>query len=188
MYVEHEAVLLVRVARLVLDAHAAVGWTGVASQHLAHDLVDIVHFRQVVYREVLEQCCAGRDNRWNAAARPDMGGVVESFGEEPESVDRSADSVALLGDEKPAGRVVGSPLLERVDSLPALRNTADVHDLLDQGCRDWNVAVDVRWLRSVLGDELDDVVKGPELSFGGRAENDKVLRRMEDGMETVTSS
>lgn len=78
------------------------------------------------------------------------------------------------------------PFFEGVDFAPFFCDTAVRCDLGEEGEREGDRAEDVGWLAGVVGEELGEVVEGPELRFGGGFKDGKFLRGRIYVTETFT--
>lgn len=183
-----EELLLLRVVREAVPEAApegAVAGADMVLQHVADDQADVLDLGQLGRAPVVQEGGALEDVGAALAGGARVGRGVEGARVEPEAVDGAAEEAALGGGEEPARGEVVFPFRERVDGFPFLGDAADFEELVEQRGGGWRRAHQVRGLAGVVGHQLDGVLEGAELGFGGAVEDWETLGGGEDFSEVV---
>ena len=183
--VEEELLLRVREAFPEFALDGAVAGADVVLHHLAHHLAHVFHFGQVGCAPVAQELGALEHVAAVRARRARVARVVEGARVQPETVDGAAEGVPLGRGEQPAVAEVVFPFLGRVDVFPFLGYAAHFEELVQEREGGGHGADEVCGLAGVVGDELDGVLQGAELGFGGAVEDGETLGGGEDGAEVV---
>ena len=184
--VEEQLLIGVRETFPEFPLDGAVAGADVVLQHIANDQPHIFHLRQLGRAPVVQELGALEHVVAVRAGRARVAGVVEGARVEPETVDGATQAVAFGRGEQAAVAEVVFPFLDRVDGFPFLCDAAYFEELLEKGEGEGDGADEVRGLAGVVGDELDGVLEGAELGFGGAVEDWETLGGGEDFSEVVT--
>jgi hypothetical protein len=97
----------------------------------------------------------------------------------PKAKDRTAETEALLLAERAPVLEVELPLLDRIDRLPLLGDSANLYDLLEERCCKRCCAENMGWLACIMRHDLYDVVNGAELQFRNVHHDLELVRSIE---------
>lgn len=184
--VEEEWLLRVREALAELALDGAVAGADVRLQHVADHLAHVFHLGQFGAAPVAQELGALELVGAVHAGCAGVASVVEGARVQPETVDGAAEGVAFGGGEEAAVTEVVFPFLDGVDVFPFLGYAAHFEELVQERKGGGHGADEVRGLAGVVGDELDGVLQGAKLGFGGVVEDWETLGCAEDGAEAVT--
>lgn len=184
--VEEELLLRVREALPEFALDGAVAGADVLLQHVAYHLAHIFHLGQFGCAPVVQELGTLEQVGAVHAGCAWVASVVEGARVQPETVNGAAEGVAFRGGEKAAVTEVVFPFLDGVDVFPFLGYAAHFEELVQERKGGGRRADEVRGLAGVVGDDLDGVLQGAELGFGGVVEDWETLGCAEDGAEVVT--
>lgn len=179
MDIEEQLVTLVlRKPLLEFAGDGAVGRTHITMDYFAQYGMHVGHLSQLKSAPVVQQLGAIADDERGHSGLTRMGTVVKGVRIEPETVEGTAETVALIVLQHPPVLEVVLPLLEGINIAPSFRNATSLDNLLEQRERERHGADEVCGLASIVGQELHNILKRAVLRFGGVLEDVELLGRV----------
>jgi hypothetical protein len=169
-----------------LSLDSPIAWTNVVLDDIANDQADVFNLCQLSGRPVMQELRAFRDRIPQMATIAIVVSRVKSAMIKPKAKNRTAETEALLVAERAPILKVELPLLDRVDRLPLLGDSANLHDLSEERCCEWCCAENMGRLACIMRHDLYNVVNGTELHFRNVHHDLELVRSIEDVAKPAT--
>ena len=186
MDIEEKLMVGLREALAELALNGTVAGTDVVVQDLAEDLPHVFDFGQLGRVPVVQELSALLNDVSKHASVAWIGSIVEGVGVQPETVYGATKAITLGSGEETSVLEIELPLFRGIDIFPFLCYAADSDYLFEESERGRNVAEEVCWLTGVVRYELNGVLEGPVVGFGGLEQNGQLRRGSKDPMKTAT--